>query len=391
MTLIVMQPTSGCNINCRYCYVPNRNDYSVMSLDVVRATARRFVADDQIRAKGRVRFLWHCGEPLVAGMQFYQNALRIIEEETSGSIGVEHSIQTNGTLIDDRWCRFFSDTNMKVGLSIDGPQFLHDSSRVNWSGRGTFAHVMRGFERMKSAGLRVGALCVITNKHLDYPVELFDFFLSNGFTSLGLNIEEIENQNTQSSLLDAEQRLEDHTLEKFRTFSRTLFAEWRKAGNRPKIREFSTYLSVLRKRQLDKSYRKRPDEVAELGIFTVQRNGDVSTFSPEFAGATSEQYSNFVIGNVQVHSLSEMLTSRSYKKLRAAVGSHVSACQESCYLFDVCGGSHLSNAYFEAGTFDQAESNACRLLKKEVSEMFFAELADHGTRPALHATNSSVC
>ena len=390
MTLIVMQPTSGCNINCRYCYVPNRNDYSVMSLDVVRATARTVAADDQIRAQGRVRFLWHCGEPLVAGIQFYQNALKIIEEETKGSISVEHSIQTNGTLIDDRWCRFFSDKKMKVGLSIDGPQFLHDSSRVNWSGRGTFAHVMRGFAHMKSAGLRVGALCVITNKHLDHPVELFEFFLSNGFSTLGLNVEEIENQNTQSTLLDAEKRLEEHTLEKFRTFARALFAEWRKADNRLKIREFSNYLSVLKKRQSNKNYQKRPDEIAELGILTVQRNGDVSTFSPEFAGASSEQYSNFIIGNVQEHSLSDMLTSSCYTKLRDAVRLHVTACQKSCYLFDVCGGSHLSNAYFETGTFDQAESTACRLLKKELTEMFFAELADHDGVPRANAINPAV-
>ncbi|MDJ0630188.1 MAG: cyclophane-forming radical SAM/SPASM peptide maturase GrrM/OscB [Rhodobacter sp.] len=389
MTLIVMQPTSGCNINCRYCYVPNRSDYSVMSMDVVRSAAKRIFADERILAKGRVGFLWHCGEPLIVGRQFYQKAFDVIEEEVKEGVSVDHSIQTNGTLINDQWCEFFAEKKIKVGLSVDGPEFLHDSSRVNWSGKGSFRKTMAGYERLRRSGIKVGALCVITEKHLDYADQLLDFFLDSKFSSVGFNVEEIENQNTRSTLLDDRLELSDDTVKRFRKFILDLFLKWQSVSDKFRIREFSDYIHVFQKRRSNKHYRRKPDELSERGIFTIQKNGDVSTFSPEFAGASASEYSNFVIGNVLRQSLSDMLASEPYYKFRDAIHMHTKSCQEACYLFGVCGGSYVSNAYFESGRFNRPESTACRLLKKEVAEMLFSELSDKAYSDQTHRYVSS--
>src|SRR5215472_9460203 len=102
---VVIQPTSLCNLNCAYCYVPNRHEASIMDAatleSVIEATLQsRFVADE-------VEFLWHAGEPLTAGLDFYARSVELIRRWNHCNIKVMNSIQTNGTLLNERWSRFF--------------------------------------------------------------------------------------------------------------------------------------------------------------------------------------------------------------------------------------------------------------------------------------------
>src|SRR3954454_3780233 len=144
ISLVVLQPTSLCNLNCRYCYVPERMNASVMD-DQTLELAIGKVLRSSLTAPS-VEFLWHAGEPLTVGMGFYRRACDFVKMHNQRQLRVRQTIQTNATLIDRDWCQFFADEKFGLGVSVDGPEFLHDKQRSNWSGRGSHKKVMRGIE-----------------------------------------------------------------------------------------------------------------------------------------------------------------------------------------------------------------------------------------------------
>jgi uncharacterized protein len=200
LRLVVVQPTSLCNLNCRYCYVPNRRDSLVMSDETLDAVIRKVLASELVEES--IEFLWHAGEPLTAGIPFFQHAIELMKRYNSRGLTVVNSIQTNGTLINQAWCDFFRDQGVEVGLSVDGPAFLHDSARVTWAGRGSHAKAIRGHALLKKNGVDVGVLCVLTRQSLCYPEAIIEFLIDCGFRWIGFNVEETENIHTRSSLRD---------------------------------------------------------------------------------------------------------------------------------------------------------------------------------------------
>src|SRR5208283_2213465 len=117
LEILVLQPTPFCNIDCDYCYLPNRNDKRRMGLETIRAAVALVFNGGLV--KNRLSVVWHAGEPLVLPVAYYERALVAIEETVDGRAEIQHSFQTNGTLIDDAWCLFFKQPTMRVGLSID--------------------------------------------------------------------------------------------------------------------------------------------------------------------------------------------------------------------------------------------------------------------------------
>src|SRR5215469_2335703 len=140
--LLVLQPTSFCNIDCDYCYLSNRNDRRKMSLETIRS-AVRLVIDSHL-VKERLCVVWHAGEPLVLPVQYYDEAFAAIQETVVSRCEISHSIQSNGTLIDDLWCQFLMKHRVRIGLSIDGPALIHDAHRKTRNGKGSHALAMRG-------------------------------------------------------------------------------------------------------------------------------------------------------------------------------------------------------------------------------------------------------
>src|SRR5215831_4729178 len=199
LELLVLQPTPFCNINCSYCYLPDRQSTKKMS----SATLRQSL--DWVFASGLVRepfsLLWHAGEPLVMPVDFYEEAVALLGRANKSGVRVDHSFQTNATLIDARWCDFFLRNDVHVGVSVDGPAFLHDRCRRTRQGAGTLDRVLRGIRLLNEHQVPLFALTVLTAEALAYPDELFDFYRTNGINSVGFNVEEIEGPNISSSLV----------------------------------------------------------------------------------------------------------------------------------------------------------------------------------------------
>jgi uncharacterized protein len=126
--LLVLQPTSFCNIDCTYCYLPSRNSKQRMPQEVLKA-ALAFVARSG-RLGPEISIVWHAGEPLVLPVSYYEDAMQTVARLLPGSMRVRHHFQTNGLLIDDAWCAFFARPDVEVGISVDGPKALHDRYRA---------------------------------------------------------------------------------------------------------------------------------------------------------------------------------------------------------------------------------------------------------------------
>src|SRR5262249_19491497 len=144
--MVVVQPTAFCNINCTYCYLPDRNNKHVIAQSTVTRLFEEIFASGW--ASPEITVVWHAGEPLVVPVAFYREAFATIErlrpKSGSGPVTVKHSFQTNGMLIDGEWCRLFLEWNVGVGVSIDGPRDLHDRHRKTRNGHGTFDKTLAG-------------------------------------------------------------------------------------------------------------------------------------------------------------------------------------------------------------------------------------------------------
>lgn len=367
LSIVVVQPTSLCNLNCRYCYVPNRRDKTLMSDEVLGAVMGKVLASNLV--KGYVQFLWHAGEPLLAGKNFYNKMLALVNQLNRRKIKVDQTIQTNATLIDDEWCDLFKTNNFHVGVSIDGPAFLHDLQRKNWSGGSTHAKAMAGYRLLSKHGLESGALCVLTKESLKYPEPILEFYAENGFKSVAFNPEETENYNLKSSLADGL----DETFDAYRGFMEIIFDLQQKRYPHLRVREMGRVFEVLAKKRRYPNYYRIPPEIPPLNMITIQKNGDMSPYCPEFAGAPSVEYNNFVIGNILTDDIDDLPNSPNFIKIRQDVERSIAMCASSCRYFDLCGSAPLSNKYSENKTLLSTETVSCKLTYQITSDVMIAK------------------
>ena len=163
----VIKATSRCNLNCHYCYVYNKGDDSwshrpvIMSDDVLAAVADRICGHIRLSGQRSVTVTFHGGEPFLIGPKRFDSWCRQLKEAIAEECDLKLVVQTNGTLINDNWCEVLLAHDVAVGVSVDGPPEVHDESRVDRRGRGSYEAVRRGIDRLTTAGLGVQILAVI--------------------------------------------------------------------------------------------------------------------------------------------------------------------------------------------------------------------------------------
>jgi len=198
--LLVVQPTPFCNIDCRYCYLPDRNSKAV----VARETLSNLFS--QVFASGWVdeclSVVWHAGEPMVLPIAFYRDAFQMIDRLKPASLTVAHSFQTNGTLIDEAWCAFFADHHVNLGVSIDGPRQFHDRNRLTRSGKGTFDRTIAGIRLLRRRGVPFHVISVLSAASMAAPQEMFDFYVEEGIDQVCFNVEESEGDHVSRSFAE---------------------------------------------------------------------------------------------------------------------------------------------------------------------------------------------
>ncbi len=172
-----------CNLDCTYCYYLKKQDLYPgggpfrMADDLLEEYIAQHVEACPTQL---VHFSWHGGEPTTLGLDFFRRAVELQRKHLPPGKEISNSIQTNGTLIDEEWCRFFGVERFYVGLSLDGPKELHDRYRVTKGERPTHAQVMRAFHLMQQHDLDCDVLCVVHDQNVRYPRALYHFFKEIG-------------------------------------------------------------------------------------------------------------------------------------------------------------------------------------------------------------------
>ena len=374
--LLVIQPSPFCNINCDYCYLPNRTDKRRMEFSVLEQIMERVFDSGLVNHPFTI--LWHAGEPLAVPLKWYKEAFNIINQFPSAKENIQHSFQSNGTLLNDAWCEFIKENNVEIGLSIDGPAFIHDHHRVTRKGEGTHAKAMRGLELLNKHEIAHGVVSVVSNESLDHADAIYDFYRENRITGVGLNIEEVEGANEASSLEvnEAEERI--------RNFLKTIFLRNKADGFPIRIREFETAKDNI----LHPEINLHPDgsyanvEVDPFCMLNVDCFGNFSSFSPELLGQPTEKYTTFTFGNVFKNTFFDATNNEVFQKVLADIDAGNKKCAETCQFFEFCGGASPSNKYYENGTFDSAETMHCRSMIQMPLEIVLEEFEnDLGLNP----------
>lgn len=336
---VIMQPTTLCNLDCRYCYLPHRAANRLMPAEVAHAVADS--VNPWAASADRFSVVWHGGEPLAAG-RAHLSALM------APFAGVEHHVQTNATLIDDAWCDFFLEHDVRVGLSLDGPRSF-TAGRVLRGGVEAYDRILAGVETLRRRGLEFAVLAVVSDPGPGIAEPLYTFLADLGPTIVAVNLEEQEGVN---------RRLNAHDPARVRSFWAELTAAWRR-DPRVEVREVEWALrfagAVLAGEQ-DELLPRRHDPIP-----TIAHDGGVVLLSPELAGFTSQRYGDFTSGSVLTTPLHEIVAAAAHRPTGwvAEYLTGAEACRASCDYFGFCGGAHAANRYFEHGRFDTTRTRHC--------------------------------
>jgi uncharacterized protein len=348
LKLLVLQPTPFCNIDCSYCYLPGRKSNARMSLETLDLACRRVFESPFIDRQLEVA--WHGGEPLAVPLAWYEEATALIARRCPAEVQLQHCFQTNGLLINREWVRFFRRIGARVGLSLDGPADIHDANRRTRRGHGTHKGAMRALRLLQDQGHEFHVITVLTERVLDHPKRLFDFYVQSGINDVGFNVEEIEGVHLHSSLIGRSVET------RFRAFIRSFFEfVWRSPGHL-RVRELENAIGVLLTDEPVRDQQNLPFAIVSIGC-----DGTISTFSPELLDAHHDRFDGFAFGHIATHRLSAIQDASLFRAISSEIRQGVDACQRSCRYFRWCGGGAPANKLFETGRFDATETMHCRL------------------------------
>jgi uncharacterized protein len=346
---VVVQPTTWCNLDCDYCYLPLRKLRRSMPLDVAAALASSVA--QLAEHGGPVGVVWHGGEPLATGRPQF-TALLALFEDLRRAGRVHHYVQTNATLITDRWCELLAAYDVRVGVSIDGPPSAN-GHRVDLRGRPAFDRITRGIQRLREHGVPFSVICVVGLDTITRPEEVLDFLAGLGCHEAGFNIEEIEGVNTGR---------QPPTFEQAEEFWRRTITWTRRPGNRLRVREIerlSEYLRLIRNGRGADWDQRRLDPIP-----TVSVNGDVVLLSPELADTAAPAYDDFLAGNILRQPLPELLHRAHELRYVRDFLTGLEGCRDECAFFDYCRGAQAANRYFENGSLATTQTHYCRVSRQ---------------------------
>ncbi|ACK65524.1 Radical SAM domain protein [Rippkaea orientalis PCC 8801] len=361
INLVVIQPTSFCNLNCDYCYLPHRQQQNRLSLDLIDPIFKTIFTSPFCTSDFSI--CWHAGEPLAVPISFYESAFEKISQAScqynQNEVYFDISFQTNGTLITQAWCDLFKQYPVHVGVSLDGPDFLHNLHRKTRNEKDSYELTMRGLRYLQKNEISNSIIAVITKDSLDYPDEMFNFFIENSITDVGFNMEETEGIN-QTSSLDSQ-----GLTQKYKAFIQRFWQLIAESKVEFRLREFEFIGSMIYtgdrmiNTEMNQAFR----------IVNIDYQGNFSTFDPELLSIKTEPYGDFILGNVLTDTLDSVCYTKKFQKINQDMTEGVNLCRQTCEYFGLCGGGAGSNKYWENGTFNSADTNACNYRIKVITDV----------------------
>ena len=360
--LYVMTKPAGasCNLACEYCYYLEKlqlyrhDTRHVMSDEMLERFVKQYIESQTMQ---QVLFCWHGGETLMRPLSFYEKVVRLQRQYAQGR-QIDNVIQTNGTMIDDRWAQFFHDQGWLVGVSIDGPEEFHDEYRRNKAGRPSWRQVMKGINCLNKHQVEWNAMAVVNDFNADYPLDFYQFFKDIGchylqFTPIVERISpHADGRHLASMADDAQAELADFSVtpEQWGHFLCTVFDQWvRNDVGSTFVQLFDTTLANWM--GMEGSLCTMARECGHAGV--MEYNGDVYSCD-HFV------FPEYKLGNIRDNTLTEMM----YCDRQRAFGQNKyrslpQQCKSCHYLF-ACHGECPKNRFSETAQGEPGLNYLCQ-------------------------------
>lgn len=367
----VIKPTHVCNLACTYCYNDDLREPMMREGTLLRTIEQTF---SYVRSKSaslaEAHFIWHGGEPMAVGLGFYERAMAM-QRELSQGVRYSNAIQTNGVPINSRWIDFFLEHRFSVGVSIDGPQHVHDQHRLTHQGKGSFEAVARKIQRARDAGLPVGLTLVLSRFSLQYLDEIFDFF-----KELGLPMEVIP-MNRSGGARDGYDEL-GLDAEDYGNAWKAMYDKWLAL---PKSGYFPVQDFISRTRAVIYGVSTSCHTSASCSLNNISTDpvGDVYACS-SLSGTPEMKY-----GNLCEESLEELLASAVASEMKnAAVDPHCASCKWQ----HTCHGGCVARSYKFNGTVHKRDYYCPSLyaIYEHIETKLREQRLAPGARNPLHLT-----
>ncbi len=347
-TLLIKPSGSNCNIDCMYCFYKSRcpeigQGRQRMSDEVLERLIRDYL---QLDFPG-VGFAWQGGEPTLMGLEFYEKVINLQKKYGRSNQQITNSLQTNGILLNDKWCKFLHENRFLLGISIDGPRELHDFYRLDYSGAGTFDKVVAGIEKCREYKVEFNTLTLLNSKNIEHPDKIFNFLIGLGVKFMQfipcVEIDPDTKKITEFSI----------TPEQYGNFLCKIFDFWRDYGpDNLSIRDFDSILSYcVSGRHTICTYDNRCSQ-----YIVIEHSGDV--FCCDFFVEPKWR-----LGNILETSIGKLATSQIKSKFAHAKQNLSNKCL-ICKYMSVCRGGCMRNRISSNSDEFNKETYFCESYKR---------------------------
>ena len=357
---VMLKPAGAhCNLACKYCYYLEKNKLyptaqrHLMSDEMLEQFTREYI---EAQTMNQVLFTWHGGEPLLRSIDFYRKALSL-QQKYAGGRRIANIIQTNGTLLTDKWCEFFAQNHWLVGISIDGPQPDHDHYRLTAAGKPSWKKVMQGIKLLKKHGVEWNAMAVVNAYNANHPLEFYRFFKENGcqflqFTPIVERQTRHEDGRTLASLADKDEiSLSEASVtpEQWGYFLCAIFDEWvRKDVGKIFVEIFDCTLANWM--GISPGICAYSKECGHAGV--MEHNGDVYSCD-HFV------FPEYKLGNIRDHSLIDMLYGEQQQEFSRLKHSSLPRQCKECDMEFACHGECPKNRFMKDKYGDSGLNYLC--------------------------------
>lgn len=332
---VIAKPTHDCNLRCKYCYLENSAERGKMSQELLEESIKK-ISDFAEKSN----WIWHGGEPLLMGIDFYKRIKEIQDFYKKKGNRFSNGIQTNGTLITQELIEFCKRTkDFHIGLSIDGPEELHNKTRIYPDGSGSFKEVMRGQGLLRNNGVGGGAICVVNSNNINSFNELYDFFKSEDinvkFNPLIKSGRALENL---SGLEINSKQYGEFLLKLWKIYNKDVEREGRLTI------EIEPFMEVIGNLGTNNPLGCNYSTSCRNSFISIGPEGDI------YPCGRFDGIKEFWMGNVKNISIEEAVNSDINKKLRERTLENVAGCSK-CNFGRVCNLGCMHNAYCSGNIF----------------------------------------
>ncbi|MBN2413404.1 anaerobic sulfatase maturase [candidate division KSB1 bacterium] len=382
---IFVKPTGPlCNLGCHYCYYLDKKklfsgDESLRMPDDI---LENYISQ-HLRAcpDPEVLFSWHGGEPTLLGVDYFRKIVALQQKHKTLKQHIINGMQTNGTLLNEEWCRFLKAENFTVGISMDGPPEMHDLYRVTRENKPTHEKTLRGLSLLQKHGIGNEILCVVNADNVRYPVKVYRYFKQIGAQFLTF-LPLVEPQPGTASGVTSR----SVTPQAWGDFLCAIFDEWLERD-----------IGKIKVQIFEEAVRPAFGQEHTLCIFR-QTCGDVPVIEHNGDFYSCDHYvdAQHCPGNIQTTPLVDLLESPAQRAFGLAKMTSLPGYCRVCSVRDMCNGECPKNRFITTPDGEQGLNYLCAGYKKffthcrpfvnQIAELWQKQ-AGHTLKPAAPAVN----